>query len=430
MSNNHIISFFCTLTIAATSLAAEPKVEVLEYPATLKGTDKTYKVGVLMINTLTTPIEDKKMSKRLEFYTPKQLGDIFFKHKYGSNAFLHEASYNRVAIEGTVVGWLNAPKSGLDAKDIVSNMDSYISLANPHIKYRDYDVFVIHALVDGRGQQTGWLYPKQSFKTPQGQIDKMGIIWMINSAVFDEAPLESSSWSSGDAVLPSTSWAHEFLHTLGITGHSNSYDCGNKTLTTKGEGNPIKGYGGCFSIMGEHAFGTHPDVLMKSRLGWVESDQFPTIKKSGTYDIYPLAAADTGVKGLLIPVSPAIKHDTQSATFDAFVIEYRTPIGFDRYLKRLNGSKFLTTYKPQGDVDSNGVIIYMKYSNPKTDATVLLDMNPETPFGSRGIKHTGNVGKFADAILPINKTFSHQDISITPLGVNKKGAMQVKVELR
>jgi len=45
--------------------------------------------------------------------------------------------------------------------------------------------------------------------------------------------------------------------------------------------------------------------------------------------------------------------------------------------------------------------------------------------------HQGNVGKFADAILPVDRTFNYDDrILITPLGTTPDGAMRVRVEVR
>lgn len=75
--------------------------------------------------------------------------------------------------------------------------------------------------------------------------------------------------------------------------------------------------------------------------------------------------------------------------------------------------------------------VYMKYATD-TDTTLLLDMNPDTPFNpDRGIKTQGNVGKFADAILPVDRTFYYEDrILITPLGATPDGAMRVRVEIR
>ncbi|HEX5789984.1 MAG TPA: hypothetical protein VFY13_02475, partial [Luteolibacter sp.] len=270
--------------------------------------------------------------------------------------------------------------------------------------------------------------PHQSFTTPQGTINGVGITWMINSEIFDFAPLLTSNWSSGDSVLPTTSWSHELLHTFGITGHANSYDCGTETIATTGTSNPIKGYGGCFSIMGEYAYSTHPDALMKSRIGWLTPQQTPDITASGIYDIHPMETNDGLTKALVIPLNTPITHNQHTAEFDAFMLEYRTPVGFDRYLQRLAGSPFLTSYTYLTNIDSNGVLVTMRYSSASTDGTVLLDMNPTTSFrADRGIKWSGNAGKFADAILPVNRTFTWDNIRMTPLGTTGVGAMRVKI---
>jgi|GEM_PF-1750712 len=411
---------------------AGDKPRVLHYKSQTPGAEKVYRVAILMINTLSKPAEDNPKTPRLEYYTPEKLGHLFFNHEHGSGAYLREASYDKVAVEGTVVGWLEAPKAGLNDSDIREGVSGYFNMASDVIKFSDYDIFYVHALVDGEGQQAGWLYPQQSVQTRQGMVSGIGLIWMINAGVFDAAPLERSNWSSGEAVLPTTSWAHEFLHTIGIIGHANSYNTDEQTLATTGTENPIRAYGNPFSIMGEHAYATHPDVLMKSRLGWLSEKQLPTVKKSGEYKLYPLAVNDKNTKGLFIPISPAIKHEASDAGFGGFLIEYRTPVGFDRYLARLDGSEFLSAYKPQGEVDRNGVLVYMKYASEDTDGSVLLDMNPKTPYNAkRGIKWQGNAGKFADAILPVGRSFEYEDrLKVTPLGVSDDGAMRVRVELR
>ncbi len=405
-------------------------VRMLDYTAATPGTVKTYKVAVLMINTLTTPMVENTATKQLEFCSPEKLGQIFFEHEHGSASFIKEASYGKVALEGRVVGWIDAPEAGLDGNNVSSQTDRFLSLANAYLTYKDYDIFVVYARTEKGGQQTGWLYPQQSFSAPQGKVSNIGITWMVNSEIFDFAPLLTSNWSSGEAVLPTTSWSHELLHTLGIAGHSNSYDCGNVTLATDGATNPIKGYGGCFSIMGEYAYSTHPDALMKSRIGWLTPQQIPNITTSGTYEIRPLETNDNQTKALVIPLKTPITHTKHTAQFDALVVEYRTATGFDRYLQRLKGSPLLSQYSTLTDIDSNGVLIYMRYSGTATDGTVLLDMNPTTTFrADRGIKWPGNVGKFADAILPVNRTFTCDNIQITPLGTTASGAMRVSVTL-
>jgi M6 family metalloprotease-like protein len=405
-------------------------VQTLDYKASKPGSEKTFRVAVLMINTLTKTVADNPKTSQLESYSPEKLGHVFFEHEHGTNAYIKEASYGKVALEGRVVGWINHPKAGLKSDDVSGNSNHYLSLANDYLKYSDYDIFVVHALVESGGQQTGWLYPQQSFNTPQGSIKNKGITWMINSQVFDSAPLLTTKWSSGEAVLPTTSWAHELLHTFGITGHSNSYDCGKSTLASDGKGNPIKAYGGVFSIMGEHAFGTHPDAIMKSRIGWISPAQMPEVTQTSTHEIYPLALNDGKTKALVIPLNDKLTREQNIPEFDALVVEYRTATGFDRYLKRLEGSPFLSTYSPLEKIDTNGVVVYMRYKSRQTDGTALLDMNPDTAFhAERGIKTSGNVGKFADAILPVGRTFTWENIQIKPLGTTDTGAMRVQINM-
>lgn len=94
----------------------------------------------------------------------------------------------------------------------------------------------------------------------------------------------------------------------------------------------------------------------------------------------------------------------------------------------MSGSPFLSNYSTLTDIDSNGVLVYMRYSSTATDGTALLDMNPTTTYrADRGIKWSGNVGKFADAILPVNRTFTWDNLQITPLGTTPSGAMRVSV---
>ncbi len=425
-----IITQFFFLFFSLSAAGTSPKAEVVKYPAAKAGTVKTYKVAILMINTLSKPLVENPKTAQLEVYSAEKLGDIFFKHEHGARAFIAEASYGKVALEGVVVGWLNDPKPGLNADEVTKNADYYISLAKDYIKFSEFDIFIVHALVEEGGAQIGWLYPQQTFNSPQGKISNVGITWMVNSEVFETAPLLDSKWSSGESVLPTTSWSHELLHTFGITGHANSFDSDKKILDLEGSGNPLKAYCNPFSIMGEYAFGTHPDALMKSRISWITKEQIPEIKKSGSYEIYPLEVNDNQIKALTIPLKNTIKLSKSGAEFDAIIVEYRTATGFNRYMERLKGSPFLSQYTTLKNIDTNGVLVYLRYKSTDTDATALLDMNPETAFNDkRGIKIPGNVGKFADAILTVNKTFQWDNIHIMPEGVTKAGAMKVKVTI-
>lgn len=402
-------------------------VSIVHYPAQGQ-TGRVWRVALHMVNTAGVITNIPSQPYHLYWYTPGKLGDLFFRDPLGANAFLKEASGGLDSLSGTVIGWLQEPEQNLSSSDIMNNMNYYFGLADPYIRYADYDVHTMHARVKGSGQQTGWLYPEQSFSSPQGPVNGIGVDWMVNSHVFDLAPLLYSNWSSDDTILPTAPWIHEFIHTMGISGHANSWNCGSETLSENTTNNPSVGYGNPFSIMGERAFGTHPDASMKQKLGWITSNQIYSVVSNGTYLIYPLELADGQTKALSVPVNPPYTNNWTASVFDHFLIEYRRPIGFDRYQQRLDGSAFLSTYKPTGAVTNNGVLVYME--NPGSDTTFLLDMHPTSSYNaSRGIKSNGNVGKFADAMLNVGETFTWHGLSIIPVGTNANGAMKVTVSL-
>jgi len=403
---------------------------VLRYPSSNPAAPEHYRVAIVMVNTA-GPLSDDPNTPYLEYYTPRQLGDLYFRHPHGVTSFYQDASYGHMSLSGAVVGWIEEPEQDLTPSAIIANKDYYFSLADPYIRFSDFDIFVLHARIKNGGSQVGWLYPFQSITTPQGNISGVGINFMINSTVFDKAPLDRSNWSGGDGILPTTSWAHELLHTFGISGHANSYDCGTQTVSEVTAANPIKAYGNSFSLMGESAYGLHPDAGMKETLGWLASSQLVTTTSNGIYEVFPLETADGRVKALRVPLVPPITNNNHSMAFDHLLIEYRQPLGFDRYYGRLDGSTFLSAYKPEGSVDKDGVLVLLEYpTNVTTDATLLLDMNPGTSYNpTRGIKWPGNAGKFADAMLQVGSNFTWNSTSITPLGTNALGGMRISVSI-
>jgi phospholipid N-methyltransferase len=64
---------FLMFTLSAEG--ASPKVEVVKYPVTKAGTTKTYKVAILMINTLSKPLVENPKTAQLESYSAEKLGD-------------------------------------------------------------------------------------------------------------------------------------------------------------------------------------------------------------------------------------------------------------------------------------------------------------------------------------------------------------------
>ena len=406
----------------------------------LPTTEQEYRVAILMINTLGTTPVDNGSSVR-EFYSPQELCDLYFEHDFGVNSFFIESSYEKVQLHGTCAGWVNdrTISAGQEvSQDYVrENKDAYINLFKEAMNFADYDVFVIHVLGGGRGGNTGWTLGN-SITTDQGKLSNVGIQFMTNSAVFDKVPEinEPSGWSAGDSILPTTSWAHEMIHTLGASAHANSLDCAQQVVCETGSDGKSNGYGNPFSIMGENAFASHPDVYVKSYLGWLEPNQVQTITNNGTYTIYPIETANKNLKGLRIPLSTPLLLDNN--VFDTLYLEYRDAIGMDRYMVRLDRDEnqqahpFMNRYKPDGEIDRNGVLGLLRDSSQDTSNTTttqLLDMNPTSSFSDGSIKLPGNVGKFSDAILGTGQSYTlpHNNFTLQTIGKSGDGGMKIKI---
>jgi hypothetical protein len=403
----------CTNTLAPPRTNTLTRVSdmVLDYPLSGAPAATHYNVLILMFNAssknASTP--DQTAGVR-DFYTAEQLGDVFFNDPNGVHAFVSEVSYGKVSLSGRIVGWIDLPPMTGPADDFRVNVDSYAERATAYATLADYDIVYIVGLTDGTGMQIGWGL-ENYLRTSQGTAT-VGIDYMINSFFFTEAggPYPFS------VVLPSRSWSHELMHTLGISGHDISLDCGSVPYGTTC--NEIIAYGNPFSVMGESAFGNHPSVNMKAKMGFLDAAQVETVTRSGTYMLCPTSTVDGKTKGLSIPLkTPLVIAQTMStagsATMDRLLIEYRRNLGFDRYLDRL-GTDYLNRYKDDGPVRSDGVLVSLGYSDAQTQSTLQLDMHPGTPFNpSNGTLTPGNIGRMADATLLVGETFSMTEQSIT-----------------
>ncbi len=119
--------------------------------------------------------------------------------------------------------------------------------------------------------------------------------------------------------------------------------------------------------------------------------------------------------------------------FDKIHVEYRRPLGFDRYLSRLDGGNYLSRFKPEGAVRSDGVLVSLGYQNTDTDTSVLLDAHPQSSFDpDDGIKWPGNTGKFADAILAVGESMDLGSMGITlkTEALTSDGGVVVRVDYR
>ena len=398
-----------TTAPARKTTASVVSEKVIDYALDGAPASKHYDVLLLMFNASSRNASTPDNGVVAGFYTPRQLGDVFFNDPNGVHAYINEVSHGKVSLSGRVVGWMDLPVTTTPTDDFRINKDAYAQRAVSYATIANYDVVYLVGLTDGDDvMQLGWQL-QNSLTTTQGTA-MVGIDYMINSAFFREAG-GNYAYST---ILPSRSWAHELLHTLGASGHDISLDCGQVPYGTSC--NNIVAYGNPFSAMGESALGNHPSIYMKSVLGFIEPSQLVSVTSSGTHTLCASASNDTKPKGLTIPLKQPLTIAQASGdptTFDRLIIEHRRPMGFDRYLERL-GTDWLDRFKTDGPVSADGVLVSLGYANfDETDSTLLLDTHPTSSFTSAGIIMSGNVGRMSDATLLVGETFSIESQGIT-----------------
>lgn len=408
--------------------------EVLSFPyeEMEKGRDHV-NVAFVMINTLGS---ENALKEYLgpstiyshSYYTPLMLAQMYVYSQNSSANFLKEVSGSHLTMSGMIAGWYDYCEGGdessceaVDHIDIIRNKDKFLALAKNDINFDDYDVFYLVTASKGRGGATGWKR-SNSFTVDGKTYRNVGFDFLTNSYIYP-CPHDLIATSN---ILPNRSWAHEFIHTMGISGHNLALACSEGVLEGDCE---LKPYGGAFSVMGSSAFSNHLDLSMKKKMGWVTYDQFISVTSSGSFVIHPNESKSTSIKGLEIPLPEPLT--VAGVSFDRLFVEYRSNIGFDNVIEKLDGGWFLSNYTSIPSVDyKNGVLVYLDYDESiNTDATVLLDMHPLTSFNSRrGIYTLGTPGRMADSFLMKGETFKLSDIEIKVLGP-KDGGMEVEVKM-
>lgn len=404
----------CNATCSGVTPVQE-SAQLVHFPRLSNDTAPThYRVLLVLVDTVGGLVDDPR-TEVLEMYEPRELGELFFVHPHGTDAFYREASYGEVSLSGSVVGWLESFEGEVSADEMFEARDSYFELATPHIDYGDYDVVVLVGMAHTGGRQTGWRFGN-TITVSEGRYT-VGIIYMINSTVLRAV----TDRRYGGTILPAKPWPHELGHTLGL-GHATSIWCTDAVFCEDPE---VHAYGDIFNYMGAGEFASHPDVLQKLRLGWLTDAQVPQLTPGIDTEVtlYPLAVDDGRVKGARIALS------TPQVGRDLLAVEYRTPVGFDAYLNRLQDPSFKDIFTTE-TIDSVGLQLRVSSSAAQGEFTSLLDLHPSTPYNpSRGVYTNGNPGKMADAFLNVGESFSDtvNRYTLTNRGPSGDGGMVLSV---
>ncbi len=386
-----------------------PLVDVLTYPLEPNNmADQNYRVLIAMVNTIGDIPErtEPDLSGNQEFYTAQELGDVYFNDPTGVRQFIHEASYGRVDLYGEVVGWIHTPQTEMSGIEMMTERAQYFEIACQFVDCSVYDIFVLNGLVTGSGTNIGWTM-QNSLMIQQGHFMNVGFDYMINSPFY----IHGDAYSDG-LLRPTASWPHELLHTFGVAGHANSLWCEQDGIAQPlGNQCENKAYGGVFSVMGERAYATHPNFVMKQAMDWIDLDHINLVEITSTFEstrfiLSPLEILPA--QGEYVGASIRLPNPVEVAglRLDRLHLEHRAPIGLDSYLLRLDGpnapdqGSFLRRYTSLTMIDRVGLHLFLDIEYDQSDTTWDIDTHPGTDYNAgRGIKWPGNPGRFADAFF-------------------------------
>lgn len=354
---------------------------------------KTYRVAILPICNPGTSCDPD---------LPAKLGRAFFSHPKGVAAFIKEASNQRAFVAGTTTSWLR-PRSKLkSSQEVIDRSDDLINLARDQIELSDYDVIFLYANVSGRG--VTYSLPLAPQVTAVSLDRRPGLALMVNIEV---SFLPNDDYYTS-AIVPSTLWANELLHIIGLQGRANSISCEDMSHLSSCQ---ERAHGDPFSTLGQPLFSVVPNWSMKRALKWSAPIDIMRVMSNG---VFRIDQNDEHLPKALEIILPKPLQLNASVAFDRLFLEQKTATGFDKLLGRLRDADFLSRYTSAESAPMEGALLYLTQFKQASTTTALLDVNPNSPgVKSRGIKSPASPGEMVDALLTPKRVLKLFDSPIT-----------------
>lgn len=359
----------------------------------------------------------------------KIIRDGFFDTEYSVSEFISAASYEQTTITGDIFGWIipNKPLFGdgwtacwpLDRDRFNLLLDNY-----PNVNLTNYDGFIFYVyrkkgLNCAAGvSNTYGLEPRPTYTEfgdgKHGIIDTR-ILYFATDFYFPYQPYSR---------ITNSTVAHEIIHALGISGHSNSYICGDQILSENPDDCTIQGYGDIFSIMGLRSQSSYPNSVISERLGWLDEYSIITVDTSGQYIINNLENQTDNVKAIKIPLHNPIPLGT-SLQIDSIYLEYHSMTGFNERNSTFRNIKLQDgTYQSIENI--HGALVYAAdCSTYDYCLPFLLNMHPHSVEAAYAPKIVANAYQFEGESFEIPQN----NIQIEVVALNEDSSLTVDVQL-
>jgi M6 family metalloprotease-like protein len=313
MNSSVSIKYLCLVILASISLTS-----------LASGTDLPEAVGRLRFAVVLLDYVDDGTAPSID-----SIREGLFDSEYSVNSFIKEASYGKTSITGDIFGWIRPPQQLYgpgwtscwpEDKDRFNLLiDNY-----PEVILTDYDGFIFYVYRDydpsctAGVANTYGVQPIMTF-TSFGTIDTR-ILYLATEFNFPYRPCSRITNSTA---------AHELIHALGISNHSNSFTCEDEILSAYcSDYCTVNSYGDIFAIMGLRSQASHPNAVTKERLGWLDDGSILEVNRSGQYVINSFEDQTRNTKAIKIPLKTPIPVGS-SPQMDYIYLEYRGMTGFD-----------------------------------------------------------------------------------------------------
>lgn len=273
--------------------------------------------------------------------------------------FFRETSYGQLSLEGDVFGEFALPMSATVCDPFRLAEEAHAAAAAAGIALSAYAHWV-------------YVFPKNACSW-----------WGLGTL----GGMPSSAWING--TLAFDVLAHEVGHGLGLS-HSHALDCGWVALA---ETCQVLEYGDTLDVMGMGS--GHLSAVQKEQLGWLsEGAGILRVTEEGTFRVAPYQVGGDGPKALKIFRSAG----PEPGSTVWYYVEYRPPLGFDRFLAR-------NPNVPRG------VVIRLGISGDR-GGSFLLDLTPET-------------ASWLDPALTVGRSFTdpRTGLTLTVREVTESGAL-------